>query len=161
MIVNIDGFVKIKIDNFTNYKINKKGEIINFKNILIKPALISGYYKIQLTNINNDSKHFFVHRLVALTFIDNPNNYEIVNHIDENKLNNNSENLQWYNHKQNITHSCGKKINQIDIKINKIIKTFNSINDAYLELNKNYGSNIRLVCNGQRNQAFGFKWSFV
>jgi hypothetical protein len=53
MINNIDEFIKIKIDDLNNeynYKINKNGEIINYKNILIKPALINNYYRYQLTN---------------------------------------------------------------------------------------------------------------
>ncbi len=53
----------------------------------------------------------------------------------------------------------GKKINQIDLKTKKIIKTFNCISDAKRELNvKNY-INISMVCHGQRNQAYGFDWN--
>jgi len=80
---------------------------------------------------------------------------------DKKKLNNNVENLQWCNHKQNISHSQGKKVNQINIKTNEIIKTFDTLNDAFRELNKNYGANIRWVCEGKRKSAFGYKWSFV
>ena len=40
------------------------------------------------------------------------------------------------------------------METNKIIKTFDSINDAFRELNKNYGANIRWVCEGKRNSAF-------
>ena len=46
-----------------------------------------------------------VHRLVAKAFIPNPNNYREVNHIDENKDNNNYKNLEWCNREQNISHS--------------------------------------------------------
>jgi len=44
---------------------------------------------------------------------------------------------------------------------NELIKTFNSINDAFRELNKMYGNNIRLVCDGIRNTAFGYKWKWI
>ena len=91
----------------------------------------------------------------------NPNNYDIVNHIDKNRQNNNVENLEWCNHTQNITHSQGKKVNQINILTGEIIKTFVSFNDAYKELNKSYGANIRWACEGKRKSAFGYKWSFV
>lgn len=54
----------------------------------------TGYFKVVLSK-NNTKKQFLVHRLVAQVFIPNPNNYEFVNHKDENKKNNNVENLEW------------------------------------------------------------------
>lgn len=66
----------------------KKGKIL-------KPHVDSdGYHVVKLfgTKIN---RFFKVHRLVALAFIDNPENLSIVNHIDENKQNNHVENLEW------------------------------------------------------------------
>jgi hypothetical protein len=146
---------------YSNYKINNKGEIINRNNILMNYNINKGYQMLELKADDNTYKTLKVNRLVALTFLENPNNYEIVNHIDENKLNNNVENLQWCNHKQNISHSQGKKVNQINIETNEIIKTFDTINDAFRELNKNYGANIRLVCECKRKSAFGYKWSFM
>ena len=148
-------------NKFSNYKINKKGVIINKYNIILKSRINGGYYTIILVNDNGMCKNLLVHKLVGQTFIKNSNNYNIINHKDENKLNNDIQNLEWVNHKQNITYSQGKKVNQIDIKTNKIIRSFNSVNDAYRELNKNYGANIRLACEGIRHSAFGFKWLFV
>jgi hypothetical protein len=43
-----------------------------------------------------------IHRLVAETFIDNPNRYNYINHIDCNKTNNNVENLEWCTQKHNV-----------------------------------------------------------
>jgi len=164
IIVNLDEFVEINTrDNnkFSNYKINKKGVIINKNNIILKPHIKSGYDTIQLVNDDGKTQKFCVHKIVGQTFLKNPNNYNIVNHKDQNKLNNDIKNLEWVNHKQNITHSQGKKVNQLDINSNKIIKTFDSVCDAFRELNKNYGANIRWACEGKRKSAFGFKWEFV
>jgi hypothetical protein len=47
----------------------------------------------------------FIHRLVAKTFIENPNNYDQVNHIDGNKSNNCISNLEWCNYTQNKLHA--------------------------------------------------------
>ena len=148
-------------ETYSLYKINKKGQIIGRNNILMTQRISKGYYTIHLKSDSGKGKIFRVHRLVALTFKPNPNDYPYVNHIDENKLNNNLTNLEWCDQIHNMAHSMGKKLNQIDIKTNKVIKTFNTVNDAFRELNKNYGSCIRLVCEGKNKTAFGYKWKFV
>lgn len=48
---------------------------------------------------------FLVHRLVALTFIKNPDNKPFVNHIDNNTFNNNVSNLEWCTHEENMIHA--------------------------------------------------------
>ncbi len=53
-----------------------------------------GYLTVHLTAKNGKHKVEYVHRLVALSFLDNPNNYPQVNHKDENRLNNNVDNLE-------------------------------------------------------------------
>ena len=53
-----------------------------------------GYVKVCLFK-DSKGKWYFVHRLVASAFIDNPNNYPQVNHIDEDKENNKMDNLEW------------------------------------------------------------------
>lgn len=62
------------------------------------------YYVVALWK-DGKKKHFRIHRLVALHFVENPNNYSMVNHKDENKLNNKVENLEWCSPKQNCRHS--------------------------------------------------------
>lgn len=63
------------------------------------------YYLVTLSR-DGKNKTISVHRLIAQTFIDNPNNYEEVNHIDTNRVNNSIENLEWCTHQQNIKHSA-------------------------------------------------------
>jgi hypothetical protein len=161
---NTDDFVEIKSNcgqKYSMYKINKKGQIINKYNKLMKYAIKNGYYTLELTSNDKIEKTLKVHRLVASTFLSNPNNYPFVNHIDENKLNNDIKNLEWCTNQQNIIHSLGKKVNQINIKTNEIIKTFDCIQDAYRKLGKIYNPNIRWVCTGKRNMAYGYKWSYA
>lgn len=163
-IENVDEYKQIsKIDGevFSNYRINKKGDIINKNNILLKHNIKQGYYEIELISDSKKAKKIRIHKLVATTFLDNPHNYKVINHIDENKLNNDIDNLEWCTYKHNARHSLGIKINQIDIKTHDIIETFNSITDAYKKIKKTRGSNIVNVCKGIAKSAYGFKWEFA
>lgn len=54
-------------------------------------------------------KSYQMHRLIAETFCPNPNNYPIVNHIDENKLNNCADNLEWCTYQHNNSHGTARK----------------------------------------------------
>lgn len=92
------------------YKVNEYGDIISLdrlcstkgksfqlrKGRLLKPSVDRyGYKRTSLTDKNGNVKYFTIHRLVAIHFIDNPNNKKTVNHIDGNKLNNHKDNLEW------------------------------------------------------------------
>lgn len=67
-----------------------------------------------------------VHRLVAETFIRNPDNLSQVNHIDENKQNNHISNLEWVTPKQNCEHSNCKWIWSIkNLDTNTVVKVIN------------------------------------
>lgn len=64
----------------------------------------NGYSRVFLS-VDGHRKPYYVHRLVAMAFIPNPNDYPQVNHIDENRLNNHVENLEWCAAKHNLEHS--------------------------------------------------------
>lgn len=73
----------------------------------LSPTLTSdGYLRIgiNLTGIGK-SQNYYIHRLVAMAFLPNPNNLPEVNHIDCNTVNNSVENLEWCTHADNIRHS--------------------------------------------------------
>lgn len=62
--------------------------------ILKQSDVGNGYLRVDLCK-NGEIKHFAVHRLVASSFVKNPENLPMVNHKDENKENNSAENLEW------------------------------------------------------------------
>lgn len=69
-----------------------------------------GYREISMnigsrTDNTRHTENFKIHRLVAETYLDNPNNKETVNHIDANKLNNCLENLEWMTFNENRSHA--------------------------------------------------------
>ena len=92
------------IKDFSNYSVSNFGNVINNKtNKLMKLNLKCGYYIIMITN-GKCKKSFKVHRLVALAFIDNPENKKTVNHKNKNKLDNSIENLEWASMKEQAQH---------------------------------------------------------
>lgn len=65
-----------------------------------------GYFRVSLYNPETKSSVvFLVHRLVAATYCDNPDNEQIVNHIDGNKRNNHKSNLEWISLSENTQHA--------------------------------------------------------
>ena len=70
-----------------------------------------GYKVYHLKQDDGKTKVYKVHRLVAMLWLDNPENKSTVNHIDGNKLNNHYSNLEWATWKENVTHSFTTKLN--------------------------------------------------
>jgi hypothetical protein len=90
-----------EIPNFENYKISTDGQIIN-KVGKIKSTWLNNAGYLTVTLVKNSKIYCrLVHRLVAETYIPNPNNYSDVDHINGNKLQNNVENLQYLTHLDN------------------------------------------------------------
>ena len=76
-----------------------------------------GYKKFRLYK-DGIKKDLFVHRVVALNFINNTDNKPIVNHIDSNPSNNIVTNLEWCTQKENMTHaSKNNRLNSKGVKI--------------------------------------------
>jgi hypothetical protein len=134
---------------------------------LAKKINNSGYYEVCLFE-NNTKKYYLVHRLVAQTFIPNPNNLPQVNHKDEDKLNNSIDNLEWctstYNHSYG-TGNIRRKVNQKAKAVvqyttnNSYINSFFSIKEAERVTGiKSY--NISAVCKNKRKTAGGYIWSY-
>lgn len=139
-----------------------------------------GYYRVSLSD-RKKTKQFFVHRLVAQAFVENPQNLPVVNHLDFDYTNNRAENLEWTTNKGNMEYSAkrgrfihteewsmkikktldmvmGKSVIGINIKTGESIR-FNALNDC-----KKYGfqpSCVSNCCNGKRQNHKGFTWRFA
>ena len=118
-----------------------------------------GYAQVTLSN-NKNRTVFRVHRLVAQAFIPNQNEYETVNHKDENRKNNVVTNLEWLTNADNIRYSQSKKVNQYDLQGN-LINTWDCIMD--IERSLNIANNLIVrCCRGKygHKTAGGYKWRY-
>lgn len=102
-----------KIKN-TNFSIDIVGNVLNNNtNKIMTPSINKGgYYKVSARN-KHGRLNLLVHREVAKLFCDNKNNLPVVNHIDGNKLNNHSSNLEWVTVKENTDHAYEIGLNSL------------------------------------------------
>lgn len=108
-----------KIPDFPLYVCSPSGTIKNIKrDKALRPTKDKNGYKKVLLCKNGYHKNIAVHRVVALTFLDNPNNLPQVNHIDGNKINNNVSNLEWCSNYDNMQHAIKKGLVKVKYENN-------------------------------------------
>ena len=104
------------------YQISNKGNIKNVKrNKLLKIQFNKNYKCIHLVGMDGKIKNYTIHRLMAQSFIPNPDNLPCVNHKDENKLNNSLDNLEWCTEKYNCNYGTRNE-RFTETKFNNYIK---------------------------------------
>lgn len=182
------------IEGFEDYQITDDGRVWSKKqNKWLKQYQNKkGYCLVTLYNGSKDKRFTKqIHRLVAETFISNPDNLPQINHKDECKHNNSVENLEWCDGKYNINYGTalkraalknsiiqkGKKpteqcrIAQIEA-VSKKVKQFNkkgvllaeysSISDAAKSIgHPKSGGDIGKCCRGLKKTCIGFIWKYL
>jgi hypothetical protein len=169
------------------YKISSHGRVWSCRlNKAMSLKINKGYLMVNL-KIDKAEKNCSVHRLVAMAFLENPQNKREVNHLDEDKLNNRVENLQWVTSKENANWGtrnqrisdyvkahpvttyrtsdkrwirAGRQIKQINKYTNEVIATYNSISEVVEKYGYHQG-NISSCCSGKRNEASGYIWQYA
>ena len=111
--------VWVELEEFRGYKIGSHGNVYSTKrDKLLRQYDKHGYKYVFLYDGHSKRKCMFVHRLVAIAFIDNPDNLPQINHKDENTANNKADNLEWctaeYNcnygrHRERLKMSIAKR----------------------------------------------------
>lgn len=160
-----------EISSFGNVRSLGNGGTYKTQRIMKQFKNTWGYLCVGLCK-NGKSKHYQVHRLVAIAFIENPENFPQVNHKDENISNNNVNNLEWCSAKYNINYgTCikrssekqinGKKSKQVlqFTKTGEFIAEFPSTREVKRQLGFLSG-NISRCCHGKLKYAYGYVWKY-
>ena len=120
------------------YSINNYGVIMSKTGRIKKTSISnSGYHMVMLfKNCKHDNR--YIHRLVAESFIPNPDNKPQVNHVDEYKSNNHVSNLEWMTAKENVNH--GTRTQRSSKRIKAIYpsgesKSFSSLTECAIYFN--------------------------
>lgn len=159
------------------YQVSNLGRVksLNYRHIgkerILKPLkAINGYLFVILYK-DGKKDIFRVHRLVAETFIPNPENKPEVNHKSENKTDNRVENIEWIWHKDNCNHGTrnervSKKLT--NGKLSKPVLQFTLDGEFVREWpsTQECGRNgfiyqkISLCCRGKQKSHKGYKWKY-
>lgn len=102
-----------QIKEFPNYSISKHGRVLGMSGKILTGGIdTKGYHIVCIRDGRGGQTTRKVHRLVAIHFLDNPNNKPQVNHKDSNKLNNHVDNLEWATNSENIAHKMANGLNR-------------------------------------------------
>lgn len=169
------------------YQISNYGNIRSFSRWknggLLSPSTCGnpGPYKhvILIKSKRKDGKNFYIHRLVAQHFVENPDNLPEVNHIDGNTLNNRADNLEWCTRKYNAQHAGesgllskahafergakhprAKSVLQ-KTKSGELVREWESVNQIQRET-RYLASSIFCCCNHRKGykSAYGYIWEY-
>lgn len=169
----VKGLRRVRVNNYGSYSVVDE--------TILKLRISNGYYSVGLCK-DGIQVQFYVHRLVADAFIPNPDNLPVVNHKDENKLNNliwvdddgtvdyEKSNLEWCTQEYNINYGTrNKRVGNRNINGKKSIKVLqydlngNFIKEwpSAMEIQRQLGYNnvtIRRCCNGLTKSAYNQIW---
>lgn len=147
---------------------DSRGQIVH-QRIMKEEICKNGYRRVCLgLGSRKERKHCLIHRLVAIAFIPNPNNYPCINHINEDKTDNRVENLEWCTHQYNNTYKDrleksakkhNKKVVQYDLDMN-LICNYNSITEA-AKINNICETSIITCLKGRYKTAGGYIWKYA
>jgi len=155
----VEQWKNVNIKGYEIYEISNLGNVRRNGNILKQKTDRYGYRSVNLC-VNNKRKSITVHRLVALTYIENPKNCATVNHKDGNKDNNCVNNLEWLTSAENTRHAQENNlfkfwylVNVYNEKSGELIGQYNSLRSLCLKLKLINRTEVMIAL----NNGFGYR----
>ena len=151
------------------YKVSNLGDVWSVtKNRKLIPCKHKRGYLLVKFTVNQKAKNFYVHRLVAEAFIENPNSKKEVNHKDGDKTNNRVENLEWCSGFENMIHSYESGLRDMPVLVpvsmfsldGLFICNYESMSEASRETGVNL-ANMSECCKGNRPNAGGYIFKYA
>lgn len=161
----------------TGYEISDTGKVKNKQGKILRPCFRKGYEYITIGGVR-----YSIHRLVALSFIPNPDGKPEIDHINAIRTDNRAENLRWVTRKENQQNPISRNNKSIVkrgklcywfgkqsatrkavcqfTKDNIFVARFDCMMDATKETGIDTGS-ISMCCNNKRKSAGGYKWKYA
>lgn len=156
------------LHDFNGYEITEDGRIFSLKkNKWLRPKIDRYGYQVYTLRVNGKAYCKTAHRLVAMTYIPNPNNLPCVNHINENKLDNRVENLEWCTVRHNDNHGTrNERISRTKCQ-RPVIQTladgteihYRGVKDAWRKTGIRW-SQIAKACRGIIQTTHDTKWRY-
>lgn len=146
------------------YQVSNLGNVRS-QNKTLTPGIGKNGYPLVVLSKNGKTKSFYVHKLVALAFIPNPNNLKCINHKDEGRANNRVDNLEWCDYNYNNSYGT-RRLREVQTKSRKVeqlengrlVKVWSSTREA--QRNGFVSGCISLCCNGKRQSHKGYEWQW-
>ena len=147
---------RIKVSNKGNVVSHKRGE----------PYPLKVYYNncgYQMVGAGHNGRPQYVHRMVAETWIPNPNHHKEVNHINRDKNDNRAENLEWVSHSENLRHAYRTGLRKAKVTPIRIVET-GEIFESISECARRIGGSKHHIWHclaGERSTHRGYHFEYV
>lgn len=141
------------------YAVTEDGQVWSYRTKkFMKPQINNSGYQMVLLQAHGKQKFCLVHRLVALTYIPNPDNLPQVNHKDECRTNNSVDNLEWCTNRYNSNYGSHRAKLSKPVYCVELDKRFDSITEAQQFIGK---GSIYACLEGRCKTAGGYHWQLI
>lgn len=172
-VYQVSNFGRIRSNGFKYVQRSSRGKLVEKyaqPKIMAQAYTVEGYLVVTLFK-NGKPRQYKVHRLIAESFIPNPENKPVINHINGIKDDNRIENLEWCTVQENTQHAHDTGLCGINAKSKQVARlnedgSIAEVFESALQAARAYGhynsaSNLHKICRNGRGRWCGFRWKYI